>query len=155
SMQNCGDIDLLGFKKPQMLYRDVVWRNSKIELAVHAPIPDGKTEIVSYWGWPDEWPSWNWEGHEGKILDVRVFSRCQSVRLELNGNIIGEEISNDSNKLTFVFKVPYEPGVLKAIGLEMDIEVASKIIATTGKAKKIRLTADRNTIKADRMIFHM
>lgn len=38
----CGDIDLLGFKKPQLFYRDVIWRNSKIEMAVHAPVPAGE-----------------------------------------------------------------------------------------------------------------
>jgi beta-galactosidase len=28
----CGDIDILGHKKPQMLYRDVIWGNSMIEI---------------------------------------------------------------------------------------------------------------------------
>jgi beta-galactosidase len=32
----CGDIDICGNKKPQSYYRDVVWRRSPIELAVHA-----------------------------------------------------------------------------------------------------------------------
>jgi beta-galactosidase len=70
----CGDIDLCGFKKPQMLYRDVLWKNSKLEMAVHAPIREGKKELISYWGWPDELQSWNWNGHEGKMMDIRVFS---------------------------------------------------------------------------------
>src|SRR5476649_2303144 len=51
----CGDIDICGFKKPQLYYRDVVWKNSMLEMAVHAPLPEGKREVVSYWGWPNEW----------------------------------------------------------------------------------------------------
>jgi beta-galactosidase len=82
----CGDIDICGFKKPQSFYRDVVWRRSEIEMMVHAPIPDGQRERVSAWGWPDEAQSWNWSGQEGKPLQVAVYSRCESVRLELNLN---------------------------------------------------------------------
>jgi len=29
----CGDIDLIGNKKPQSYYRDLVWDRSKIEMA--------------------------------------------------------------------------------------------------------------------------
>ena len=35
----CGDIDLIGNKKPQSYFRDVVWRRSKVEMAVQRPIP--------------------------------------------------------------------------------------------------------------------
>ncbi|MFI5154050.1 MAG: glycoside hydrolase family 2 TIM barrel-domain containing protein, partial [Chitinophagales bacterium] len=72
----CGDIDLIGNKKPQSYYRDVVWRNSPITMLVHGPLPDGLVENVSGWGWPDESASWTWPGSEGKILQVRVFSRA-------------------------------------------------------------------------------
>lgn len=146
----CGDIDLTGFKKPQLFYRDVIWRNSKLEMAVHAPIPEGKREIVSYWGWPEEWQSWNWKGNEGKLMDVRVFTRCPKVRLELNGKIIGEKEVSDSTKLIATFKVPYQPGVLKAVGLEHRIEVVTKTLTTTGAPRQIKLTADRQMIRADR-----
>jgi beta-galactosidase len=146
----CGDIDLCGFKKPQLFYRDVIWNNSRLEIAVHSPIPEGKKEIVSYWGWPDESQSWNWNGNEGKIMDVRVFSSYQVIRLELNGKIIDEKPVGDSSKLITNFKVPYEPGVLKAIALNNGIEVASKELRTTGTPAKVKLTADRTKIKADR-----
>ena len=56
-ISGCGDIDMLGEKKPQMLYRDVLWDNSKLEINVHSPIPAGYAENISMWGWPDEWPT--------------------------------------------------------------------------------------------------
>ncbi|MFO7369226.1 MAG: glycoside hydrolase family 2 TIM barrel-domain containing protein [Bacteroidales bacterium] len=146
----CGDIDLCGFKKPQMYYKDVVWNNSKLELMVHAPVPDGMVETVSYWGWPDEYQSWNWTGYEGTMMDVRVFSNCQAIRLELNGKVIAEQPVHDTAKYIVLFKVPYEPGILKAKALINGIEVASKEIRTTGNAAKIKLTADRNRISANR-----
>jgi beta-galactosidase len=146
----CGDIDLCGFKKPQLLYRVVVWNNSKLEMMVHAPIPEGMIETYSYWGWPDEYQSWNWAGSEGKMMDVRVFSKCQAVRIELNGKIIAEKPVSDNTGLTATFKVPYEQGILKAIALNNGIEVASKELRTTGAPARIKLTADRSKIKASR-----
>ena len=146
----CGDIDLCGSKKPQLLYRDVIWNNSKLEMVVHSPVPEEIREMVSPWGWPDESPSWNWDGNEGKPLNVRVFSSYPSIRLVLNGKIIGEQTACDSCKLIFNFMVPYEPGVLKAVALENGIEVASKELRTTGPPSRIKLTADRTAIQADR-----
>jgi beta-galactosidase len=146
----CGDMDLCGFKKPQMFYKDVVWHNSKLEMMVHAPVPEGMVETYSYWGWPDEYQSWNWAGYEGSMMDVRVFSNCQAVRLELNGKVIGVQPVYDSSKYIVHFRVPYEPGVLKAVALINGIEVDAKEIRTTGAPAKIKLTADRDRIGADR-----
>lgn len=146
----CGDIDLCGNKKPQSYYRDVVWNNSKIEMMVHTPIPEGMVETYSYWGWPDEYPSWNWNGNEGKLMDVRVFSKSPLVRLELNGKIIGEQAIDTNTGITANFKVPYEAGVLKAIAIENGKEVSTKELKTTGTPAKIKLTADRQVITANR-----
>lgn len=146
----CGDIDIIGSKKPQMLYRDVIWENSMLEMVVHAPIPEGKKEIVSQWGWPNEWQSWNWAGNEGTMMDVRVFSNYPLIRLELNGKIIGEQRSGENTKLIATFKVPYEAGTLRAIAIKDGKEVATKQLSTTGKPAKIKLIADRSSIRADR-----
>ena len=146
----CGDIDICGFKKDQSYYRDVIWGNSDLEMAVHAPIPAGQTETVSMWGWPDERQSWNWKGSEGKKLSVAVYSNYPSVQLELNGKIIGTKAVSPETKLTATFEVPYETGELKVIGLKDGKEMGSKILKTTGAASKIRLTPDRATINTSR-----
>jgi len=145
-----GDIDLCGNKKPQSYYRDVIWNNSKIEMMVHTPIPEGMVETYSYWGWPDEYPNWNQKGNEGKLMDVRVFSKSPMVRLELNGKVIGEQAIDTNTGITANFRVPYEAGVLKAIALDNGKEVASKELKTTGAPAKVKLTADRSEIKASR-----
>ncbi|GAB3933795.1 glycoside hydrolase family 2 TIM barrel-domain containing protein [Larkinella terrae] len=145
----CGDLDLIGFKKPQSHYRDVVWRNSKIELAVHSPIPAGMKETVTNWGWPDEQPSWTWAGAEGQPLQVRIFSRSPRVKLELNGKVIGEQTIPDTS-ITATFTVPYQPGVLKATGFENGKPGATVELKTAGKPHHLRLRADRSIIRADR-----
>ncbi len=146
----CGDLDICGFKKPQSFYRDVVWRRSQIEMMVHAPIPDGQRERVSAWGWPDETQSWNWPGQEGKPLQVAVYSRCDAVRLELNGKVIGEKPVSTATRLTAKFDVPYEPGELRAIGLTNGQVAAQTSIKTSGAPKRVKLTADRASLRADR-----
>jgi beta-galactosidase len=146
----CGDIDACGFKKPQSYYRDVVWHRSQIEMMVHTPLPNGAWERVSGWGWPDETRSWNWPGQTGKPLQVAVYSRCDTVRLELNGKVIGEKPVSAMTKLTAKFDVPYEPGELRAIGLINGKAVASVSLSTAGEPKEIRLIADRSAIRADR-----
>jgi len=146
----CGDIDICGFKKPQSYFRDVVWKISNLEMAVHAPIPSGMKEMVSMWGWPDEQQNWNWAGNEGKNLQVNVYSNFPEVRMELNGKVIGTKSVSAETKLTATFEVPYEAGELKVIGLKDGKEVETKILKTTGKPAKIRLTADRSEIKASR-----
>jgi beta-galactosidase len=146
----CGDIDICGFKKPQSYYRDVVWKVSNLELAVHAPIPSGMKELVSYWGWPNEQQSWNWAGSEGQKLQVNVYSNYPEVRLELNGKVIGTKPVSAETKLTATFDVPYEAGELKAIAMKDGKEMGTKVLKTTGSPAKIRLTADRSELKASR-----
>jgi beta-galactosidase len=146
----CGDIDICGFKKPQSFYRDVVWGRSKIEIAVHAPIPEGQRERVSGWGWPEEAQSWNWPGQEDKPLQVAVYSRCDTVRLELNGKVLGEKPVSAATKLTAKFEVPYAPGKLVAIGLIGGKVVAQTALKTSGTPRKVKLIADREKINANR-----
>jgi beta-galactosidase len=70
----------------------VVWGKTKVEMFVHRPIPDGKKEFTSNWGFPDVLKSWNWTGNEGKKFQVLVYTRSQQVKLELNGKIVGEHL---------------------------------------------------------------
>ncbi|MDD5695018.1 MAG: glycoside hydrolase family 2 TIM barrel-domain containing protein [Bacteroidales bacterium] len=141
----CGDIDLCGNKKPQSALRDILWNESSLEMLVHAPLPAGMVEKVSYWGWPDELASWNWKGLEGKIMDVRVFTRYPSVRLYLNGNLIGEKeiLKDDPADPVAWFLVPYEPGVLKAVGMEKGNGRDTVLLVTTGPPAGIVLKADQ------------
>jgi beta-galactosidase len=120
-----------------------------MSMFVHRPVPAGKKELTSPWGFPDELKSWNWEGHEGEKLLVHVYTRSKLVKLELNGKQVGEQDVDDSKSITATFEVPYEPGTLTAHCFDNGKETSSETIKTVGKPAMIRLTADRSTIKAD------
>ena len=145
-----GDIDLIGNKKVPSYYQHVVWGKSKVEMFVHRPVPEGKIEITSSWGFPDELKSWNWSGREGEKFQVHVYTRSQMVRLELNGRIVGEQIIDTAASITATFEVPYEPGTLIARCYDNGRETASQTLKTTGRPKAVRLIADRTRIRADR-----
>ncbi len=145
-----GDIDLIGNRKVPSYYQHVVWGKSKVELFVHRPIPEGKKEITSNWGFPDELKSWNWSGHEGEKLRVNVYTRSRQVRLMLNGRIVGEQNVDTEKSITATFEIPYEAGTLTAFCYDNGIETASQSLRTTGRPAAIRLIADRTEIKADR-----
>lgn len=157
-INNSGDISILGFKKPQMLYRDVVWGNSDLEMLVHSPIPEERKEIVSFWGWPDEWKSWNWSGSEGTSLQVSVYSRCDEVRLELNGKVIGTKKVSEETKLTAQFDVPYQPGELVAVGLKEGKEIIRQTLKTTGKPAQLKISTEENAfpgVKSDLVYYNI
>jgi beta-galactosidase len=146
---NCGDIDLIGNKKPQSYYRDVVWRRSPVEILVHTPNSGSIKERISLWGWPDELSSWTWDTPKGNLMDVNVYSRGDLVKLELNGKIIGESKNTSDTTITASFQVPYHPGTLKAYSYSNGKLLGIKTLVTANDPIKIIALTDEKRIKAD------
>ena len=139
----CGD------KKPQSYFRDVVWRERPISMAVRRPVAEGKKEVVNGWGWTDELLSWNWAGFEGQPMRVNVYSRSPKVRLYKDNVLLGEKVV-DPNTYTATFEVAYQPGELKAVNLKGKKEESSVILKTSAAPASIRITPDRNRIAASK-----
>jgi beta-galactosidase len=146
----CGDIDLIGNKKPQSYFRDVVWHRSNVEMAVQRPVPDRWKEFVSLWGWSDELRSWTWPGMEGTPLTVRVYTRGDKVTLLLNGKELGSRTLTEKDPLKAEFTVPYAPGELQAEAYKDGGKIGSIAFITTGKPTKLALRPDRTKLKATR-----
>ena len=146
----CGDIDLVGQPKPQWFYRRVIWGLSKLEMAVQRPVPEGRTEAISAWGWSDEMRSWTWPGGEGKTMKVRVYSSGDQVRLLLNGNEVGVKPVSTETELKAEFDVPYAAGDLKALAFSNGRQIAELAFKTAGKPTQLRLKADRASIERNR-----
>jgi beta-galactosidase len=144
-----GELDLIGNKKSASYYLDVVWRNSPLEMMVHRPIPAGKREVTGFYDFPDEMKNWTWDGHENDTLQVRIFTRSQSVKLELNGKLIATQ-NLEKGSIVAKFNVPYTAGKLVARCFEGDKEIASETLTTAGKPFAIRLKSDRTSIKASK-----
>ncbi|OYX82490.1 MAG: beta-galactosidase [Flavobacteriales bacterium 32-34-25] len=146
----CGDVDLTGWRKPISHYRSMLYNdNEKLYLAVREPNPEsGAIKLTSWAVWPT-WESWTWPGHEGKNLEVEVYSKYPKVRLYLNDKVIGEKETGLTQEFKATFAIPYTSGKLRAVGIENNKEVESVLLQTAQQPTKIKLTADRKEIAAD------
>jgi len=146
----CGDIDLTGWRKPISHYRSMLYNDSeKIYMAVREPNPEsGAIKLTSWAVWPT-WESWTRPNHEGKNIEIEVYSKYKKVRLYLNGKVLGEKETGVEQEFKATFVIPYEGGELKAVGLKNDKEAESVLLKTAGKPANIKLTADRKIISAD------
>ena len=149
----CGDIDICGWKRPQSYYRDALWKNDQVAVFVKSPTSsyraNKKLESWSKWNWEDVSPGWNFEGMEGKPLEVNVYSSCKEVELFFNNKSLGKKPTNRSTKFIAKWSVPYSRGELKAIGYNGNKKVNTAVLKTAGKPSQIHLTADRLLIHAD------
>ena len=150
----CGDIDLIGQRKPISHYRSMLWNKDGEQLYMAVREPDGyygKIHTTMWSVWPT-YESWTWPGHEGKNIDVEVYSHYPKVRLYLNDQLVGEK---EVAQGMAVFTLPYQPGTLRAERLRVGDGTSGMggeetvSLQTAGEAKTIRLTADRTTLKAD------
>ncbi|MGK7395718.1 MAG: beta-galactosidase GalB [Candidatus Cyclobacteriaceae bacterium M3_2C_046] len=101
--------------------------------------------------WTDEpvlhiLPHWNW--NEGDTVDVWAYFNTASVELFLNGHSQGRK-QKPGDEMKVIWKVPYEPGELKAIGYDQEKEILQKAVLTAGVPAALQLTADRDVITAD------
>ncbi len=89
-----------------------------------------------------DWTPRKTEPHEE---NVEVYSNCEEVELLLNGKSLGIK-SKPADDSARSWKVPYAPGILKAIGRNNRKIAATQELSTAGAPAKILLSADRNQL---------
>ncbi len=111
-------------------------------------------------------PHWNWQGREGQVIPVLCYTNCNEVELFMNGKSYGvkriefprqghsgawnkyanPEVNPTTADLHLEWDVPYEPGVLKAVGKIDGKIMCTEEIRTAGKPAGLRIVPDRDTI---------
>jgi beta-galactosidase len=150
----CGDIDICGIKRPQSHYRDALWQNGpNVSIFVKPPLPSfplNPDKIYwSKWEWQDVVGDWTWPGHEGQEFEIEVYSSSEQVELLINDRSLGKKPCGRQNRYITRWKIPYEPGTLRAIAYDRRQETSAAELKTAGQVTGIRLTADRDRIRAD------
>ncbi|WP_308599779.1 glycoside hydrolase family 2 TIM barrel-domain containing protein [uncultured Dysgonomonas sp.] len=121
-----GVIDLAGFPKDIYYMYQSEWTNKYV---LHI------------------FPHWNW--NEGQTVDIwAYFNNADEVELFLNGLSLGKK-AKEKDVYHVFWRVPFQKGTLKAVSYKDGKEVLTREVKTTGDPIFIRLTADRQTIKAD------
>ena len=112
-------------------------------------------------------PHWNWEGHEGQIMQVACFTNCEEVELFVNGKSYGKKAtefprrgvnpswaSYDPGKhfattadLHLTWDVEYQPGEIKVVG-KRDGQTYEDVIRTASAPARLRATVDRPSLRA-------
>ena len=121
-----GVLDTCGFAKDNFHYYRVWWGD---EPAIHL------------------FPHWNWEGKEGKEIDVWCYANCESVELFLNGASLGSQKVEKNGHLEW--KVKYAPGVIEAKGSTGGKVILTERRETAGPATKLVVEASKTKLRAD------
>lgn len=150
-LANDADYDITGNRKPQGDYRSVVWGSDKTYLYSVHPQNLGKVEVISMWGFTDVRRCWNYDGFEGKPIEVVVFSRADEVELLLNGRSVQKKtVIKDGDLPNSVrFEMTYEKGILEAVSYTEGKVISKDKLVTSGKPAGIRLTPEKVELRAD------
>lgn len=164
--------DYLG--EPTPYYTDWPSHSSLFGIVDLAGIPKDRYYLYrSHWNPEVETlhilPHWNWEGREGEITPIFVYTNYPSAELFINGvsqgvrtkdesivmeNSIGAEaeknfVRQQRYRLMWM-DTRYEPGEVEVVAYDKEGNaVARRVMRTAGKPYRIVLEADRSTIKAD------
>ncbi len=159
--------DYLGEPSP---YDTDAWPNHSSVFGIidQASIPKDRYYLYrSQWNRTEETlhvlPHWNWKGREGEVTPVFVYTSYPSAELFVNGVSQGVRtfaesdgkvpcLGEDAMKRFRLMwnEVTYQPGEIRVVAYDESGEaVEEKTVRTAGKAAAIRLTPDRDVLKAD------
>lgn len=113
-------------------------------------------------------PHWNWPGHEGRLVPVLAYTNCDAVELYLNDRYLGEKrlefprqgtsggwnsyarppVFPTTADLHLAWDVPYEPGVLRAVGTRQGQVVVTTEVRTAGEPAALRVSVDRDHLRS-------
>ena len=91
-------------------------------------------------------PHWNWK--QGEPVDVWAYFNSDEVELFLNGKSLGTK-RKSGDDLHVTWRMPFEPGTLKAVSRSHGKVVLTRELRTAGQPARIILSPDRKVIKAD------
>jgi beta-galactosidase len=108
-----GRIDITGKLTSEVDYTRVCFDLDVINIGV-IPVHHYKNKhSSSSWKFSRCEKSWTYHGYENKETEVEVYAKGHHVELYLNDKLIGKQTFKDIPR--YVFKVKYNPGILKAV----------------------------------------
>ncbi|MBF1563926.1 MAG: glycoside hydrolase family 2 protein [Prevotella salivae] len=122
-----GIVDLAGFPKDVYYLYQSEWTNKPV---LHV------------------FPHWNWI--EGQAIDLWCYyNQADEVELFINGKSQGVRKKSNEHEYHVAWHVTYEPGEVRVVARKNGKQVDEKIIRTAGAPHHIRLTPNRNVLKAN------
>lgn len=145
-----GLFDLCMFEKPRAAFHRAVWNPKPV---VTIAVADQSLNIDpprDLWQWPNLAEHWNFPQYsDGRMVEVRTTTNCESVELFFNGNSMGRRKTTDYTNNTIIWYVPYRAGTLEAKGYIGEKQEAYYKLVTSEGADHITAVPDRKEIRAD------
>lgn len=152
--------DYLG--EPTPYYGEWPSRSSYFGVVDLAGLPKNR-----YYGYRSAWtntptlhifPHWNWEGMEGKVVPVHIYTNYEEVELFINGvsqgkrrhATSGTEVADQLERFRLMWNdTVYAPGEVCAVAYQNGKEVAREYVKTAGAPHHIVLSSYWSSIPAD------
>ena len=94
--------------------------------------------------------SWDW--NPGQMIDIPVITNCHETELFLNGHSLGrkEIIRHDPQRCIQVWKIPFTPGEIHAVGYDSDSNVVCEDTRVTpGETDHLVMTCEDSYLLSD------
>lgn len=156
-----GLLDRTGAPRPQAFERRALWAELpmvRISRRLGGPLPQpsgtNAPKVIDSGRFDSAnqkqvvFSDWSPRDRPGAKETVEVYFNCQEVELLLNGKSLGSK-SRAADAETRTWIVPFEPGVLRAVGKNEGQPVAIHELRTAGPAAGLTLTADTERITFD------
>jgi len=157
-----GLIDFGGSIKPRGYFRQSLWSDKPMAYLGTYPTPGkgGKNRLFDVWSQleaeknadfaektpsMDAWPIWNYR--EGQMIRVVCYTNAAKAKLMLNDREIGAvQDYNDETGIIY-WDIPYEPGVLKVIGMDADDnEISTYEIRTSKRPYALKIIQEEQRL---------
>lgn len=146
----CGDINILGNRRPISYWRELIWGLRKAPyIAVQLPQHYGEPQSTTQWSMSDAVRSWNWNGYEGKPVKVEVYAAADEVEMLINGQRVERKKVGETKKYITIFDTTYHAGRVEVIAYSDGKECGRDEILTASDEVVIAAKADRTQIPAD------
>ncbi len=147
-----GRIDLTGKPIGEARYTAVAFEQEQGPFLAVKPVYQTEKHTPSAWKMSDAIESWSWHGAAGNKAEIEVYARAASVKLFLNGRMVGgKKLKNDC---IAKFTVPYEDGLLQAVSYdENGKETGACALKTAGEEEVLRLLPEKETAEAGKLSY--
>jgi beta-galactosidase len=143
-----GLLDLCGFKKPSAWFRQSIWSDKPMVylFATADERSSGRRQGAGFGRFGGQ-ESWNWPSNS--TVTVRCYTTCPEVVLLLNDKPVATNLLSEAAQGMLSWQIPFEPGVLKAVGRKDGNQACEFILKTAGPAQRLELLPDVTELRAD------
>ena len=134
-LANAGALDLLYMPTGEAALAKIAYGMANLLVFTRIPKED---ETLSGWRWTNSLNTYSYDSINKKVI-VEVFSNYKTVELFLNNKSLGKK---EVTKGYVEYEILYTPGVLKAIGYDIDSNIKEEYILKSVSESKLSLRLD-------------